>query len=53
MLRQIYIINATQVVASDSNPQGVYSTYRATRSPATAATTKRLPRIPTATQSLR
>ena len=26
MLRQIYIINATQVVASESNPQGVYST---------------------------
>ena len=25
MLRQIYIINATQVVASESNPQGVYS----------------------------
>ena len=26
MLRQIYIITATQVVASESNPQGVYST---------------------------
>ena len=25
MLRQIYIINATQVVVSESNPQGVYS----------------------------
>ena len=24
-MRQIYIISATQVVASDSNPQGVYS----------------------------
>lgn len=24
MLRQIYIINATQVVTSESNPQGVY-----------------------------
>jgi hypothetical protein len=26
MLRQIYIVAATQVVASESNPQGVYST---------------------------
>lgn len=26
MLRQIYIVSATQVVASESNPQGVYST---------------------------
>jgi len=25
MLRQIYIINATQVVISDSHPEGVYS----------------------------
>ena len=25
-MRQIYIITATQVVASESNPQGVYST---------------------------
>ena len=25
MIRQIYIVTATQVVASDSNPQGVYS----------------------------
>lgn len=25
MLRQIYIISATQVVVSESNPQGVYS----------------------------
>jgi hypothetical protein len=25
MLRQIYLVAATQVVASDSNPQGVYS----------------------------
>lgn len=25
MLRQIYIVTATQVVASESNPQGVYS----------------------------
>ena len=25
MLRQIYIVAATQVVASESNPQGVYS----------------------------
>ena len=24
-MRQIYIVNATQVVASESNPQGVYS----------------------------
>ena len=26
MLRQIYIVAATQVVTSESNPQGVYST---------------------------
>ncbi len=25
-MRQIYIVSATQVVASESNPQGVYST---------------------------
>lgn len=25
-MRQIYIVNATQVVVSESNPQGVYST---------------------------
>ena len=24
-MRQIYIVNATQVVTSDANPQGVYS----------------------------
>ena len=27
MLRQIYIVAATQVVASESNPQGVYSNF--------------------------
>ena len=26
MLRQIYIVNATQVVISDSHPEGMYST---------------------------
>ena len=25
-MRQIYIVNATQVITSESNPQGVYST---------------------------
>ena len=27
-MRQIYIVNAIQVVVSDQNPQGVYSTYK-------------------------
>lgn len=26
MLRQIYIVNATQVVTSDSHPEGLFST---------------------------